>query len=207
MAVNSTISLLDSAQITKRIFDTDNDSVRVTLGDSTGLAMEISATDGDTIMVVGSTDGTTSGTQKVLKLDSSGVAQVAGAVTVTSGAVTVSGTATITPAGSSTKASATSATTGSVIAAASCVGMHTFNVFTKTTSTITDPRLLTLEFSPHDSDDVWKATALTITPDATNAVVVMGTPLTGVVARRVRVVTASAITAGTYDAYLVMAGV
>ena len=207
MAVNGNPSLLDSAQITKRTFDSDNDAIRVVLGDATGLAMELSATDGDTIMVVGTTDGTTSGTQKVLKLDSGGIAQVAGAVTVTSGAITVSGTATNTPAGSSTKASCTNASTGAVVAATSCVGMKSFNVYSKTTATITDAQVLTLEISPHDSDDVWKATALTITPDTTSGNVVMGTALATPVARRARVSTAAAITSGTYDVYLVMAAI
>jgi hypothetical protein len=199
MAVNSNPSLLDTHQITKRTFDSDNDAVRVVLGDATGLAMELSATDGDTIMAIGTTDGTTSGTQKAIKLGSDGTVQVAGAVTV-------SGTATVTPASSTTKASLTTSSTGVVVAAESCVGMHTFNLFTKTTATITGAQAITVEFSPHDSDDVWKATALTITPDTTADVVVMGTPLTGVCARRVRVSIAAAISAGTFDVYLVKHG-
>lgn len=108
--------------------------------------------------------------------------------------------------GSSTKVSLTSASTGVVVPATSCVGMKTFNLFSKTTATITSAKTITLEVSPSDTDDVWKATTLTITPDTTTAVVIMGTPSSAIVARRVRVST-TAVDAGTYDLYLVMQGV
>jgi hypothetical protein len=107
----------------------------------------------------------------------------------------------------STKASLTSASTGVVVAAFDCSGMKSFNLYTKTITTITSAQVLTLEVSPSATDDVWKATALTITPDTTADVVVMGTTLTSVVAKRARVSIAAAISAGTFDVYVVRQGV
>lgn len=100
------------------------------------------------------------------------------------------------------KASITSANTGVIVPATTCIGMKSFQLYTNTTSTITGTQVCTLEVSPSDSDDVWKATSLTITPSATNAVVVMGTVNTAIVARRMRVSIAAAITTGTFDIYL-----
>lgn len=108
---------------------------------------------------------------------------------------------------SSTKVSLTSASTGVVIPAASCVGMKSFQLYSNTTSTITGSQACTVEVSPSDTDNVWKATTLTITPDTTNAGVVMGTLNSAIVARRIRVSIAAAISSGTFDLYLVKQGV
>lgn len=108
---------------------------------------------------------------------------------------------------SSTKASITNASTGVIIPAFSCAGYKSFNLYTNTTATITGPQVCTLEVSPSDTDNVWIATSVTVTPSTTNGVVVMGTESSSIVARRARVSIAAAITTGTFDIYLVMAGV
>lgn len=163
MALNSNITQLDSGQIIKRLFDVSNDAIRMVLAEATGIAIELSRADGDSVAIAGD--------------------------------------------GSSTKASLTNANTGVVLAAQDCSGMKSFNVYTKTTSTITGPQLCTVEISPSDSEDVWIATTLTITPSTTLDVVVMGTALSNIVAKRVRVSIASAITTGSFDLFLVQQGV
>lgn len=163
MAQNNNISLLDSAQILKRVVDPANDSIRVILASGLDLAIELDAADGDNVAVLGK--------------------------------------------GSSTKASITNANTGVIVAAASCAGMKSFQLYTKTTSAIVGAQACTVEISPSDADDVWIATTLTVTPSTTNGTVVMGTALSNIVARRIRVSIAAAITSGTFDIYLVNQGV
>jgi hypothetical protein len=193
MSKNSSPSLLDAPQIVKRVYDEANDSVRVNLGDVNGLSFNISST-GDSILAVGTTDGTTSGTQKVIKLGADGTVQI-------------SGTYTYTPAGSSTKASLTSASSGTVLGPVSCVGMKSFNLYTNTTSTITGAQALTVQVSPSDTDNVWINTTLTATESTVNGTVIAGTNNTSITGRRVQVVIAAPISTGTFDAYLVMNGV
>lgn len=106
---------------------------------------------------------------------------------------------------STTKVSLTNASTGVVVPAQDCSGYKTFNLFTKTTATLVGPQVCTLEISPSDTDNVWFATSVTVTPSGTNGVVASGTPAT-LVARRARVSIAAAITSGTFDLYLVMSG-
>lgn len=101
------------------------------------------------------------------------------------------------------KTSITSASTGVIVPAFSCTGMKSFNLYTITTGAITGTQACTLEVSPSDIDNVWIATTLTVTPNASNAVVVMGTANSAIVARRARVSIASAIGAGTFDIYVV----
>jgi len=163
MGLNTNISLLDTGQLVKRVFDSDNDSVRITLAEATGIAIELSAADGDNIDVKGLS--------------------------------------------TSTKASLTSASTGTIVAATDCNGIKSFQLYTNTTSTIVGAQVCTVQISPSDTDDVWIDTALTVTPSDTLSVVVMGTALTNIVARRVRVKIAAAITSGTFDIYLVRQGV
>lgn len=102
-----------------------------------------------------------------------------------------------------TKVSLTNASTGVVLAAQSCAGIKSFNLYTNTTATITGAQVCTLEVSPSDTDNIWIATSLTITPNTTNATVVAGTPVSTIIARRCRVSIAAAITTGTFDLYLV----
>lgn len=163
MAVNPSPSQLDASQITQRTFDASNDAIRTVPAETTAFSIELDATDGDSIQVVGTS--------------------------------------------SSTKASLTNASTGVVVPAASCAGTKSFNLYTKTTATITGPQACTLEVSPHDTDDVWIATTLTITPSATLNDVVMGTANSSIVARRARVSITAAITTGTFDIYLVKQGI
>jgi hypothetical protein len=159
MAKNTNPGLLDAPQIVKRVYDSDNDAIRVEVGVGTGFALNLSADSGDSISSV--------------------------------------------PTVTEQKASITTANTGVIIPATSCIGMKSFNLYTNTTSAITGAQVCTLEVSPSDSDNVWKATSLTITPSGTNGTVVMGTVATGIVARRMRVSIASAISSGTFDIYLV----
>lgn len=102
-----------------------------------------------------------------------------------------------------TKASLTSASTGVVIAAASCVGMKTFNLYTNTTATLVGAQVCTLQVSPSDTDDVWIDTSLTVTESTTSGTVVAGTANSSIVARRCRVKIASTVISGTFDLYLV----
>lgn len=101
------------------------------------------------------------------------------------------------------KASITSANTGTVMSSSPCIGMKSFNLYTNTTSTITGAQACTLQVSPSDTDDVWINTTLTITPSTTASTVVVGTVNTAIVARRMRVNIAAAISSGTFDLYLV----
>jgi hypothetical protein len=101
------------------------------------------------------------------------------------------------------KVSVTSANTGTIVPAATAIGLKSFNLFTKTTSPLVGAQVCTLQVSPSDSDDVWIDTTLTITPSGTNNTVVMGTVASNIIARRIRVNIAAAITSGTFDIYLV----
>lgn len=101
------------------------------------------------------------------------------------------------------KASLTSASTGVVIAATSCVGMKTFNLYTNTTATIVGAQACTLQVSPSDTDNVWIDTSLTVTESTVSGTVIAGTINSAIVARRCRVSIASTITSGTFDLYLV----
>lgn len=161
MATNPSPSQLSPSQIAKKIFDGTNDAIRISLGDATGIAIELSAADGDSV--------------------ESQVRSV------------------------SQKASLTSSSTGVIIAAFDAKDLKRFNIYSKSTSAVVGPQVLTLEFSPHDSDNIWIASSLTITPSTTNGTVVSGTAI-DVLARRVRVSTAGALTSGTVDVYLVGQG-
>lgn len=88
-----------------------------------------------------------------------------------------------------------------IVPAFSCSGMVSFQVYTDTTSTITGAQLCTLEVSPSDTDNVWFATGLTLTPSTTTGVVVGSTKHTDFIARRARVSIASAISSGSFNIY------
>lgn len=105
--------------------------------------------------------------------------------------------------GLAAKASVTNASVGLIVAATACVGMKSFIFYTNTTSTITGAQACTLEISPSDTDDVWVASTLTITPSTVNGTIVAGVLDSSFIARRCRVRIAAAITTGTFDIYLV----
>jgi hypothetical protein len=68
------MSLLDSQQCIKTAFDDATGTLKVS---QTGeFEMDIRASDGDSVLAVGTTDGTVSGTQKVIKVNASGDVQV-----------------------------------------------------------------------------------------------------------------------------------
>ena len=102
----------------------------------------------------------------------------------------------------SQKASITNAQSGVIVPEFSSVGIKSITLYTKTTLAITGSQVCTLEVSPSDSDDVWIATSLTITPSATLNTVITSTPIS-IVARRARVSIAASITTGTFDIYAV----
>lgn len=72
MGLNSSVSLLDGGQIVKRAFDGSNDAIRIVPAEVTSMAIELDAADGDSVLAMGSSDGTSSGTLRVLRADSNG---------------------------------------------------------------------------------------------------------------------------------------
>lgn len=163
MGLNSNISLLDVAQLSKRVVDSTNDAIRTIPAETTSFAIELDAADGDNVATKGLS--------------------------------------------SSSKTSLTNVSTGVVVAAFDCSGYKSFNLFTNTTATIVGAQALTFEISPSATDDVWKATTLTITPSTTSGTVIMGTAVSNIVAQRARVSIAAAITSGTFDIYVLQQGV
>lgn len=105
------------------------------------------------------------------------------------------------------KSSLTTASTGIILGPVPCAGMKSFQLYTNTTATLTGPQVCTLQVSPSDTDDVWIATTLTVTPSGTLSTVVAGTENTSICARRARVSIAAAISTGTFDLYLNMQAV
>lgn len=103
-------------------------------------------------------------------------------------------------------ANATTGVNTVVLGPVSCVGMKSFQLFTNTTATITGAQVMTVQVNPSDADNVWINTTLTITESTTSGTVVMGTANSAIVGRQVRVISAAAITSGTFDLYLVMQG-
>lgn len=162
MPCNSNISQQDSGQIVRKIFDCDHDSIRVVFGNTTEMAMDISAADGDSV---------TSYNRSLAK-----------------------------------KASLSPGSSGVVIAEFDMSGMKEFAMHCKTTSALTGPQSLTLEVSPHDSDDIWLPTSLTLSPSDASGAVVSGPSLRDVIGRRARVSLAAPLASGSCDLYLVGQG-
>lgn len=75
-------------------------------------------------------------------------------------------------------------------------------IFTKTTATITGPQLLTLQISPIDSGDFWVNTSVTTTPSTTLNNTSVSSNVS-VSAKRARLITAAAITSGSYDVVVI----
>ena len=88
------------------------------------------------------------------------------------------------------------------VAAIDCRGYRTFQMYSDTTSDISDSKACTLEISPADSGDVWFQTSLSITPGASSGAKVLSTTTT-VAARRLRVVATSALPSGAATIYVV----
>lgn len=101
------------------------------------------------------------------------------------------------------KESNTNAEATIAVAPFSVEGITRINMHSKTTATITGAQLLTLQFSPHATDDIWINTSITLTPSTTLNAVVSGTQIDTLNAVRCRVTTAAAITSGSYDLYIV----
>lgn len=96
-----------------------------------------------------------------------------------------------------------------VVPAFACVGMKVFNLVTNTTVdlTATTP-LVTLEWSPSDTDNVWLTTGVTATPATLASTgAVAGTAVTSSLARRLRVkFSQAAYSAGSFDVYVLGRG-
>lgn len=98
------------------------------------------------------------------------------------------------------------ANTGSVIAEFDISNVKSMVIYTKTLTTIVGAQVLTLQVSPVTSGDFWVSTSVTITPDLVANVTEMSS-IASIVAKRARVITAAAITSGTYDVIAVGLGV
>lgn len=72
MSKNLSPSLLDAHQITKRVYDEDNDAVRVEVASGTSFAISVDAADGDNLLIQGTEDGTLDGTPHVVKVNAQG---------------------------------------------------------------------------------------------------------------------------------------
>ncbi len=103
----------------------------------------------------------------------------------------------------SQKISVTNASPTTLSPEMSVSGLNIINMHAKTTATITGPQVLTLQFSPHATDDIWINTTVTLTPSTTLNNVVSGTQIANLNAVRCRVVCAAAITTGSFDLYIV----
>ena len=84
--------------------------------------------------------------------------------------------------------------------------IKSISIYTKTLTTIVGAQVLTLQISPVASGDFWVSTSITITPDLVANVTKVSSIAT-VNALRARVITAAAITSGTYDVIAVGLGV
>ena len=128
-------SLLDPGQIVKEVFNDSDNAINVSIvsGVSLTAAVEVDASDGDSILATGSTDGTASGTLKVLKVDSGGAVQVGDngatlSIDDGAGSITVDATSLPLPTGASTEATlstlngkVTAVNTGAVVVSSSAL--------------------------------------------------------------------------------------
>lgn len=101
------------------------------------------------------------------------------------------------------KVSVTSASPTTIITDIDVTGINLLNIHAKTTANITSAQVLTVSYSPHATDDIWITTALTITPNTTAGNVVSGTQLTALNAIRCKITCPVAISAGSFDLYIV----
>lgn len=175
MGLNSSPSLLDSPQIVKRIFDATNDAVRITLAEATGIAIELNAADGDSALAVGTTDGTTSGTQKVFKLDTNGVLYIRGD-SISGQSAALDGTS-----------------VGTVIDPIDCSGIKSFQIYAEvlaaddTTATAGQIEAK-IDLSPVTSGDTFVTinVALNVPPGTDVGVVAVSDLITNLIAKRAR---------------------
>ena len=94
--------------------------------------------------------------------------------------------------------------TGEIVPEVACVGARDSILVVKTASTIVGPQQLDVEVSPTDAGDIWIVVG-NVTPDLTlNNVVSVA--ISNIVARRIRVTSATPVTSGTFDAYLIARG-
>lgn len=176
MSQNSTITKLDAPQVVKRTYDEANDAIRTIPAETTSFAVELDASDGDSVLSTGSSDGTSSGTLKVIKVDSNGVQYIR--------ADSISG--------STAELDHTSA--GVVLSAISSAGIKTYQLFAQVTGEdvpaagITSNITARIDISPTTSGSTFYSTSTTLNvPGATalNAVVASAL-LTTIIGQRVQ---------------------
>jgi hypothetical protein len=86
-----------------------------------------------------------------------------------------------------------------VLEIADANGVSSINLHVKSLTTLTYSALsLKIQFSPLTDGDLWIDTSVTVTPSLTNGVVVSGTSIANLIARRVRVlVSKTGVSTGT----------
>lgn len=174
MSQNPTISQLDGSQIIKRVYTESDDAVRVSVASGTSFAVVLDHT--DSIVALGTEDGTPAGTYHAFKVASNG--------TVFVRADSVSGAT----------ADLSSASTGVVLAPISSSGIKSYQIYAQvdaedalgagTTGDIT----ARIDISPTSSGTTFYQTATTLTVPGGTALnaVVASALLTDIIGQRVQ---------------------
>lgn len=174
MSINPTISQLDSGQIIKRIYDESNDAIRTEVAGGTSFAVALDHS--DSIVALGTEDGTVGGTYHAIKVASDGVAFVR--------ADSISGST----------ANLTSASSGIVLSPISCSGIKSYQIYAQVNAEdvlgagITSNITARIDISPTSSGSTFYQTSTTLNvPGGTalNAVVVSSL-LTNIIGQRVQ---------------------
>lgn len=165
MSTNNNISLLDAPQMIRRSFDPTNDAIRVSLD---GVSIQLDSASGDSILAIGTEDGTTGGTQHALKVSTSGVLFIrADSISAASAVLT-------------------DASSGSAIAGTSCSGIKTFQLYAKAVTATTGALTVRIDVSPDGTNYFQTATTLTLPASLINTVVASSL-LTTVIGQLVKV--------------------
>lgn len=90
---------------------------------------------------------------------------------------------------------------GIVLAEMDIRSIKSIVLHSKTLSALTGSATLTIELSPHDSDDIWISSS-SITPSSSSNAIISGSPIS-VITRRLRIKATGAITVGSAMVYLV----
>lgn len=150
---------LDFSQVIRAAFDETNQCLKTTPAVGTSFAIALAASEGDSSLSVGTTDGTTGGTQKVTRLDSSG--------RVLTSSDQLSGT--------STTVTSSNSVNDIVLAEQACTYIKQFQLYSETLTTVGGTGTFLVELSPLTSGDVWVSSGVSLNASATAGVVVLGT--------------------------------
>lgn len=173
MSQNPTISQLDAPQIVKRVFDESNDANRVVVAGGTSFAVSLDHT--DSVVTLGTEDGTVSGTYHAIKVDTSGVTFVR--------ADSISGAT----------ADLSSASTGVVLSPIVCSGIKSYQIYAQVDAEdvlaagITSNITARIDISPTTSGSTFFQTSTTLNVPANTALnaVVASALLTNIIGKRV----------------------